>query len=472
MTNYAALEIELHHYDAYSYRVEASLKLPGEDAARQLSETIPRFDLDAYTIQASDPDAYGPMLTRALFATERLRIFFAQAQAAAMSQRSPEPLRLCLHIGPNFPDLHKLLWETLRDPLRPDVPLTLDENVLFSRYLTSQDWRAVRPQPRGDLHALVVVANPADLDQWKPGKRPLAPLDVDGELERAKTGLSGMPVTTLASGGSATLEGIVAQLREGADFFYLACHGALLNDGPHLWLENDAGMTDRVPGAELVARLRDMRQLPRLVVLASCQSAGQAGTQRSDDGGALAALGPRLAEVGIPAVLAMQGNVTMTTVEQFMPVFFRELQRDGQIDRAVTVARGNVRQRHDWWVPVLFTRLESGQLFTPEAPEDTDGPGELPQGEGYDLNAVRELLMAGFNARTLPRMIRFSRNRDLSSLVNQFSPNDGLVDIVVTTLDYCEDQGLLGALLVEVKRENPNQYARFEPRLRAQETTA
>jgi len=133
----------------------------------------------------------------------------------------------------------------------------------------------------------------------------------------------------------------------------------------------------------------------------------------------------------------------------------------------VTVARGNVRQRHDWWVPVLFTRLESGQLFTPEAPEDTDGPAASPQGKGYDLQAVRDLLMAGFNAKTLPRMIRYSRNRQLSPLVNQFSPNDGLVDMVDRTLDHCEEHGLLGALLAEVKRENPNQYDLFEPRLRA-----
>src|SRR3712207_7381915 len=47
----------------------------------------------------------------------------------------------------------------------------------------------------------------------------------------------------------------------------------------------------------------------------------------------LGALGPRLGEAGIPAVLAMHGDVTMETAEAFMPVFFRELQRDGQIDR-------------------------------------------------------------------------------------------------------------------------------------------
>ena len=94
------------------------------------------------------------------------------------------------------------------------------------------------------------------------------------------------------------------------------------------------------------------------MVLASCQSAGSGADARTDDDGALAALGPRLAEeAGIPAVVAMQGNVFMTTVARFMPTFFAELQRDGQIDRAMAVARGAVRDAPDWWAPTLFMRL-------------------------------------------------------------------------------------------------------------------
>jgi hypothetical protein len=176
----------------------------------------------------------------------------------------------------------------------------------------------------------------------------------------------------------------------------------------------------------------------------------------------------------------MQDNVAMETVKGFMPVFFRELQRDGQIDRAVAVARGVVRNRRDWWVPVLFTRLESGRLF---APPSVDQPGvaapstagspvstdhsQPPESEGYDLQVVRDLLLAGFSARTLPRMIRYSSNPQLRQVVNQLGPSDGLVDIVDKTLEYCEDTVLVGALLAEVKRENPRQYQRFEPRLRA-----
>jgi hypothetical protein len=65
----------------------------------------------------------------------------------------------------------------------------------------------------------------------------------------------------------------------------------------------------------------------------------------------------------IPAVLAMQGKVSMQTIAEFMPVFFQELQKDGMIDRALTVARGVVRSRPDYWMPVLFMRLKSGRIW-------------------------------------------------------------------------------------------------------------
>jgi hypothetical protein len=49
-----------------------------------------------------------------------------------------------------------------------------------------------------------------------------------------------------------------------------------------------------------------------------------------------------------------------------MPAFFRELLRDGQIDRALAVARGKVRERGDAWMPALYTRLTAGRLwYTP-----------------------------------------------------------------------------------------------------------
>jgi hypothetical protein len=103
--------------------------------------------------------------------------------------------------------------------------------------------------------------------------------------------------------------------------------------------------------------LNELETRPRLLVLASCESAG------GQTGGALTALGPRLAEAGIPAVLAMQGKISMQTVAELMPLFFKELQRDGQVDRALAVARGAVRQQPDHWMPALFMRLKSGRIW-------------------------------------------------------------------------------------------------------------
>ena len=373
---YADVEIGPHRWDADSYGVDLRCSQPNDDADVGVVRGGIRFDLDDLRALAFDAEAYGRLLGESLFADRDVYTTFAEARSSAESGQVP--LRLRLFINQSAPELHSLRWETLRDP-RTGAPLLTGEQVLFSRYLSSLDWRPARLRPRADLKALVVIANPANVAQYR-----LAPLDVPNELERARSGLGTIPVTALASGGSATLNELCAHLRDGYDILYLVCHGALIRDEPRLapadasangeaavarlseprlWLEDESGNASVVSGSELVTRLAELAERPRLIVLASCQSAGSGAETRRDEAGALAALGPRLAAAGIPAVLAMQGNVTVQTVAQFMPVFFRELQRDGQIDRAMAVARGAVRERPDSWMPVLFMRLKSGRIW-------------------------------------------------------------------------------------------------------------
>jgi hypothetical protein len=102
---------------------------------------------------------------------------------------------------------------------------------------------------------------------------------------------------------------------------------------------------------------------PRLIVLASCQSAGTADQPQA--GGYMDALGPRLAEAGIPAVVAMQGSVSIETVALFIVSFFKELQQSGSVDAAMSIARGDamLAKRPDWWMPILFMRLKSGRVW-------------------------------------------------------------------------------------------------------------
>jgi hypothetical protein len=377
------LEIGLHRHDEVWYRVEPRLLLPDEDAERHppaAAEILVQFDLDQLGTKAAYDDAYGRLLTDSLFGPKELKTFFAQARAQ-LAQDPPVPLRLRLYVGSSAPELHNLRWETLRDPQRPDVLLALDENVLLSRYLSSSHWRSVRVQARTDLKALVVVANPDDLAEYD-----LAEVDVPRELDLAREGLGESPIDALCRCddprcddlkvnvlGRPTLLEILDRLRSGYDILYLVAHGKLHNQVPLVWLEGEAGEADVVKpdGPDgLVTQMALLTQLPRLVVLASCQSAGMAVEWASKDGGALAALGPQLAEAGVPAVVAMQGDVTMDTVKRFTPRFFEVLQEGGQIDGAMAVARRSVRGagRDDWWVPVLFLRLKSGRLFDASVP--------------------------------------------------------------------------------------------------------
>jgi hypothetical protein len=116
---------------------------------------------------------------------------------------------------------------------------------------------------------------------------------------------------------------------------------------------------------ELATRIAELQRGPRLVVLASCGSAGS-GEALAARGSVQTTLAARLADAGVPAVIAMQGNISYATVATLMPALFEELHKDGRIDRALAVARGLVRSRPDSWMPALFVRLVDGRLwYTP-----------------------------------------------------------------------------------------------------------
>jgi hypothetical protein len=360
----ADLEISLYRRDAgsfsdgdgVSYGAGLRYNDPENEAEKRQDGVVPmHFDPVELRQRTLDPAGYGQYLAGQLLAEPAMRTFFDQAAAAVQARNFP--LRIRLAINPGAAELHNLRWETLWLPGAP-APLLTGQNVSFSRFLGSVDWRPVRLRPEADLRALVVVADPSDAARFG-----LSPVNREQELAAARTGLSDIPVTELATRGQVTLNNIAAALREGYDVLYLVAHGKLVDGAPWLFLEKEDGVTERVPGQDLVARIYELEERPRLVVLVSCQSAG-AGTVEStgQDSGALSGLGPRLAEAGVPAVIAMQGNVTMQTATAFMAAFFQELRRVGLVDRAVSVARGAVRERTDWWMPVLFMRLKSGRI--------------------------------------------------------------------------------------------------------------
>ncbi|MBI4905641.1 MAG: CHAT domain-containing protein [Acidobacteria bacterium] len=324
-------------------------------------------DIHPDRIFAKPLEDRGSELGRKLFASESIR------RGLYAATTTGDALRVRLYIDPAETNLHRLPWEVLCDA--DGSPLFQGSRITFSRYLNSRN-PSRQPQVRGraEARALVVIASYADAgkvelrgDPSLPGHfHRMAPVDVRGERKRAEEGFRGAGIAwnVLATGepdsvGPATVAGMLDQLDRGYDILYIVCHGGLTEEGEAVLLLEEG----EVFAEELLPRIRRSQGQPRLVILASCESMDGQNTVAS---GTLSALGPQLVDAGIAAVVAMQGKVLMSTVACFMPDFLAELSKGGgQIDRAMCVARERTASAgcHDYWMPVLFSRLITGQLW-------------------------------------------------------------------------------------------------------------
>jgi hypothetical protein len=381
---------------------------------------------------ALDSDEAGQVLHEHVFHKTGLEAEFRQAfhEAALFDV----PLRLRLAMPASAPELHRIRWETLSLPLFADQqqPLTT-ERVLFSRLLYGDSQRPSRLRPKHDLRTVCLISNPSDLQSAYDN---LAALDVVSELQRLRSGLAAFPRTELASQGRATLDELVAALRPNAahgpaDLLVIVAHGAVARDSePYLLLEHPDGTAAAVTASQLCTALAELAELPRLIVLIACQSAG--GPQM------LQALGPRLAALGVPAVVAMQDSIAFASAARFQETFYRELLVDGQIDRAVAVARAALRrnQHGDWWVPLLFLGSRSSQLWANEA---ADQHWHLKRWlharttglQSAGLDALAHALVA---CPACPQSAELAQFADLDSLVAQIGYFDAAAPAFATLL--------------------------------------
>jgi len=376
---HAALEIVLARAGPEGlFNVSFAYDDPSDDLDRRDLMDDP-IDIDLGELQDladEDETAYGRRLGELLFGGARARSFYEAAVATAT--RDDIRVHLRLNIDPSSSlGYHSVRWESVRDPESGDR-ITTKQNVLFSRYMMSRDWRRLRLPPWHTLKALVVIANPTNLqDKDRVGMTdvPLYPIDVGAELDRARAALTGLTLVELAQPGEATLERIVDELRQDIDVMYLVCHGGQHEGTPRLYLEDETGATKVVDGLRLAERISELDRQPSLAVLCSCMSSGPGDDWESaSDSGVLSWLGPRLAASGVAAVIGMQGNVSMTTADQFLETFFAEInQRHGMVDLAAAVARSRVSDRPDWWMPVLYSRLLRGRgWYHPEFADQGD----------------------------------------------------------------------------------------------------
>jgi len=356
---YGDLEIALRWKDPSQLDVGLRFVLSDRNVDDWASAPPMPLDLAALARAANQPEKYAASLSEMLFGSDGIKEFYARSRASSADR--PLHVRLFLD-GP--PELHRIRWELLSEPTSGS-PLTTTSDVLFSRYLSSPDFRVVPWRSQRPSRALAIIAAPTDIEDHEPGGRRLAAVNLDVEKANAAAALGDLDTTWLDGGGRATLANIAEALASDIDIVLLVCHGALLTYVPVLFLERPDGTAHVVDGRRLQETVFALPRRPTLALLSSCQSVGTRGAASSADEGVLAGLGPRLAAAGIATVIAMQGNVTMESARLFGQRFFEELRGDGLVDRSVASARRLLRERDraDWWVPVLFSRLGSGRSY-------------------------------------------------------------------------------------------------------------
>jgi hypothetical protein len=197
-------------------------------------------------------------------------------------------------------------------------------------------------------------------------------------------------VTCLESGTAAppTLEAIRQALAKGSGyhFIHFLCHGAVTIAGTALYLEKSDGDADPVDTQRLVEAFHSLSSVPVLCFLAACESAVQ---DRHD---AFRPLGPALVQLGgVQAAVAMSDKIGLDTAQVFTGQFYNRLLVHGLVDKAVNEARLLVRDRWDWGVPVLFSRIEDNRLL--DFPIDLQYTDTLKMAGGAS-SAARQVLAA------------------------------------------------------------------------------
>ncbi len=292
---------------------------------------------------------FGQVLFNALF-TGEVRSLYAVSQLTASNQG--KGLRLKLRILP--PELAALPWEFLYDAGQAEY-ICLSSNTPIVRYLEL-------PHPPSPL----TVTPPLSILCMTASPKGLANLDVERErqrVEKATKQLCAGGLVKLTWIAGSTWQDLQRAMRRGPwHIFHFIGHGGFdsLSEEGTVALENEEGVAHILSATHLGRLLADHRSL-RLVILNSCE--GARGSERDIFSSTAAVLVRR----GIPAVLAMQYEITDQAAIEFSRTFYEALADGLPVDAAVSDARKSVsvgiENTVEWGTPVLYLRSTDGVLF-------------------------------------------------------------------------------------------------------------
>jgi CHAT domain len=334
---------------------------------------------DPATVEAKE---FGGRLYEAVFRDQLQDCYKLSEQEA---RRLGSGLRIRLHL--DTPALADLPWEYLYDK-RTDSFLALSVYSPVVRYLEIDDVPSpLRVDP--PLRALVVISGPSDYP----------PLDVEVEWQKLSTALDDQVAQgqlDLQILRPATVDSLrLALLQRKYHILHFIGHGGFLpsTDEGVLVLENEAGLSRLFSGWDLGILVQDHPSL-RLVVLNSCEGA------RGGVKDAFAGTAQSLIRRRVPAVIAMQFEISDIAAIKFTQAFYQALAASYPVDAALAVARKSVwltggdrdqRNETEWGTPVLYMLVPDGRVFSIPKVEPKAPVPDLAAKEVAEREAAAEL---------------------------------------------------------------------------------
>jgi WD40 repeat protein len=378
---YLDFDLQIERTGKNRYRVRV-LSSPAGQASGEFKLPFSELELENFLLRIGRPrrgvrrlespemetaKEFGGKLFRSLFNDELLSALRSSLDDADKQERG---LRLRLRLN-DAPELVNLPWEYLYNPALNRF-LTLSATTPVVRYLELPE-RIAPLKVEPPLQALVMIANPSDYTR----------LDVEHEWQNLKAAVSGLEqagVIRLDRLQKATPQELQNQLRKAKyHIFHFIGHGGFheqTQDGILLF-EDEAGRGRPLSGQFLGTLLRDQRSL-RLVVLNACEGA------RSGRSDPFAGVAQSLVQQGIPAVIAMQFEITDEAAIAFGREFYTAVAEGYPLDAGVAEARKAIYALGndiEWGTPVLYLRAPDGLVFDVGAlPEAVPAPQRIPEG--------------------------------------------------------------------------------------------
>ncbi|WP_353510961.1 CHAT domain-containing protein [Intrasporangium sp.] len=319
---------------------------------------------------------YGARLGGALLAGEVGRLF-RESLSTAKGQGAGLRLRLSLA---GSPDLEPVPWEYLYDSELGRF-LTLSTQTPIVRSFDALDVPAP-VRVTAPLRVLVLISSPSDV--------PELAVAHEEELLRATT-------ADLVSSGrlelvvltDATLSALQRALLDTFHVFHFIGHGGFDETAGEgvLVLERPDGTAHRVGASRLGTLLHDASGM-QLVVLNACEGARTSGRD------AFSGVAQALVRQGLPAVVAMQTEISDRAALVFSHEFYYFLTRGLPIDAAICEVRKAMAtsdEVSEWGTPVLV-RSGSDQPFDVSALSSLAEPA--PEGRWESLYAAAKSSLA------------------------------------------------------------------------------